>query len=216
MRRSTALRLTAFAIPWVAALVLTVLGTFPIKVNVLMAAGITLLLMPYALSQRAIRENTLLISVAAGLAIYYLSPLKTDEIKFYEITAQIVPILFLALAVELGAFRYRRGIPDTQVGGTMMVFLIGAEIECLRVITNGNAKSGAFSAVIAVLVAATVGLVFIAITGLPEQPEESTGTTQPSQLSSSHRPFRLRDSLAILIWLLILRRRHRPPPSRRV
>jgi hypothetical protein len=50
------------------------------------------------------REMPFIAFLVAGV-VSVTAPTTIDQLKFYEVTAQVVPVLFLALAVEHRAFR---------------------------------------------------------------------------------------------------------------
>ena len=106
------------------------------------------------------REGYYLSYLAGGLA-YLLTPYHIDHITFYEITAQVAPLLFLALTVETGTYQ-PLGLKAVSVAQWFIpvpiIALVYVEFESLRVIALHDAAQGTFDVVVATLVAAGVSL----------------------------------------------------------
>ncbi len=187
-------------------IVMPLIGGYSFLTGLLLFAGVALIFVPHY-APAAVRQNSYLIAIAAGVITAYLAPQRTSEMRFYEITAQIVPVLFLALAVELQAFRIRANLPrgETYVGAIVALFLVIAGFESLRTISSGKAEIGQFSSVAAALVAATTNLVLIAIVGLPGSQREHSPIRPP--VAPTTKPPSAKDLLALLLVLLIRTRR---------
>jgi hypothetical protein len=106
------------------------------------------------------------ISVAVGTLCCFLVPTKTDHREFYELTAQIVPVLFIALAIEMRAYRLsqeRAGPLTLRVAYLPAIALVAAGFEALRVLATGQPSTGNLRFVAASMTIATVSLALLAI-----------------------------------------------------
>jgi hypothetical protein len=89
----------------------------------------------------------------------------SQPLDFYSVTAQVIPVLFLALAFETRAFGRLDRPPERDVllaGIRMYAFflIVWGEAQALRVLSSGHASHGAHWAVATALVteAALLGL----------------------------------------------------------
>lgn len=121
-----------------------------------------------------------------GVITYVLAPRSINVEKFYELTVQVVPVLFLALGLEQRTYRYvpsgKAEMKDLRfiiVVGLPAITLAIAGIESLRTIATGNPQRGTFDLVVGALTAAAISLTLTAIVG-PFHPEQSS-VSQPPQ-----------------------------------
>jgi hypothetical protein len=117
-------------------------------------------------------------SFSLGFLATVLAPGSITNEKFYELTTQIVPVLFLALAVETQAFRI--GFTRTRPRVLTEIFLavpalalVVAGFESFRVIVVGQATRGRFDVVVGSLVAAATSLTIAALVGHASPTRES-------------------------------------------
>jgi hypothetical protein len=108
------------------------------------------------------REGYYLAYFAGGLA-YLLTPFNIEHIAFYEIAAQVAPVLFLALTIETRTFQpldLDREVPSLShwFSPVPIIALVYVEFESLRVIALNDPARGTFDVVVATLVAAGVSL----------------------------------------------------------
>jgi hypothetical protein len=128
-----------------------------------------------------LRNETNYISFVLGFLAAVLAPSSIPQEKFYELTAQIVPVLFVALAVETQAFQISsvRTSPRVLTEVFLAVPALGLAIagyESLRVVVVGQATRGRFDVVIGALIAAGASLTISAFVGRPRSTKESGGT----------------------------------------
>jgi hypothetical protein len=171
--------LLLLGVPW---LVLTLISELRQGKTTLAAISAVVMLAALAAATagipRIVRNHANFIAVAAGLVSHVLAPNKVSEKLFYELTAQIVPVLFLALAVEARAFERQGGSSagdardlgwEWPLGATAAFALLIAGYESLKVLSNGRATTGDFDGVVAALTTATVALTIRALLGPPER-----------------------------------------------
>jgi hypothetical protein len=101
--------------------------------------------------------------IAGGLVLMLMTifvPDRVPELKFYELTALIVPVLFLALVVETGAFRTNAHYLSSGAlaAGAISFLLAFAGYVSLRAIAEGDTNPLEYRLVCSALVAATVSL----------------------------------------------------------
>jgi hypothetical protein len=113
------------------------------------------------------------IAIVIGLLAGVVVPARTAQIGFYEASAQIIPVLLLALAIELRAFRVVDVGPLETRHRFRLAFLPGfallvAGAESLRVLVSGNAASGSLRVVVGALTMAAVSLILRVMFGSPE------------------------------------------------
>jgi hypothetical protein len=129
-----------------------------------------------------VRREANYISFVLGFLTAVLAPKSITNDKFYELTAQTVPVLFLALAVETQAFRIGSGRTRPRVLTEIFVAapalaLAVAGFESFRVILVGQATRGRFDFVIGALIAAATSLTVTALVGhTPSRDESSNGS----------------------------------------
>lgn len=104
-----------------------------------------------------------------------IAPDEISEIRFYELAIQVVPILFLALGVEMRSLRISRDTAgaDRRMATFTALFLVVAGFESFRAIASGDAESVSFNVVAAALAGATTALVIPVLVGLPESIKDS-------------------------------------------
>lgn len=110
-----------------------------------------------------LRKEKNYISFLLGFLATVLTPASVKSEKFYELTATIVPVLFLALAVDTRAFRLgsmqnRPRVLSEIFVAVPAVGLAVAGFESFRVIVIGEATRGRFDIVVGALVAASTSL----------------------------------------------------------
>lgn len=106
------------------------------------------------------RQEAPVIAFAVGLTAYILAPSEISQMKFYELAAQIVPVLFLTLAVETRTFFLNPMGASEDIAKVMIAALLAyAEFESLRVIVIDKPQSGNFDIVAAALTAAAALLI---------------------------------------------------------
>jgi hypothetical protein len=132
-----------------------------------------------------VRQEADYISFSLGFLATVLAPGSIRNEKFYELTTQIVPVLFLALAVETQAFRI--GFTRTRPRVLTDIFLavpalalVVAGFESFRVIVVGQATRGRFDVVVGALVAAATSLTITALVGHASPTRESRDASDGS------------------------------------
>ena len=108
-----------------------------------------------------------LIALVAAAVAFVAVPERIGAIEFYEAAAQIIPILFLALALEARAFspERHRSEPERRVAVVMAASLLIAGFEMLKALAEGKAEAAQFDIVAAALAAATTAIAIPAIVG---------------------------------------------------
>jgi hypothetical protein len=135
------------------------------------SAFLTVFLVAFTSSRVSVRVNVLALFVGAWT--WSFTDHTIDEIRFYEVTAQIVPVLFLALAVETRTLRgqAKRAVDERAAAAFTALLLVVAGIESLRAIAQQRAQAAAFDVVVAALAAATTALVLIGLGTAAEEDE---------------------------------------------
>ena len=88
--------------------------------------------------------------------------------QFYEVAAQIIPILLLAAAIDKPAFRGNEGTSFVQAAiGTILTMIVVGEIAALSVIAGAANTFETSSLTIFGLAAAGIVVLALAITGQP-------------------------------------------------
>ena len=117
------------------------------------------------------------ITYSMAVITFLLLPPHISNGKFYELAAQVAPVLFLALAIEHQAFRSQSILalpPRQQVrhygnfvfqAATPALFLVLAGVESMRALTMDHQDHARFDLVAAALIAATISLLLTAIVG---------------------------------------------------
>ena len=108
-----------------------------------------------------------LIALIAAAVAFVAVPPRISSIAFYEAAAQIVPILFLALALDARAFspERHRSEPERRLAVIFAAALLLAGFQVLKALAEGKAEAADFQLVAAALAAATTALAIPAITG---------------------------------------------------
>jgi hypothetical protein len=100
----------------------------------------------YALTLRPeiFRGSEFFLALVAGVIAYTAVPQRVDELGFYGATAQVVPILFLALAVETGVLApgRQRDEPERRVAVLIAAGLVFAGYASLRALATGTPQVG--------------------------------------------------------------------------
>jgi hypothetical protein len=82
-------------------------------------------------------------------------------VAFFEVTAQVIPILVLALTVELRLFSQNAtNVQGQAAAGLLTILFLGlGEFYCLGVVATGRPSSDAFEAAVSSLAAGFIGLI---------------------------------------------------------
>lgn len=125
---------------------------------------------------------------------------------FYEATAQVVPALFIALAVQIQVFRSTRPrhAEDLRPAAVTALALVFAEGQALDVLASGEPASAPFRFVVGALAAAAVGIAMPVVLGPPPEPGEPPASKRAPVVS---RPASVRDLLTLAILLIGARKR---------
>jgi hypothetical protein len=132
-----------------------------------------------------VRKWTSYLAFLGGMITYFIAPPSINVEKFYELTVQVVPVLFLTLGLEQRTFRYEPS-GEADLKDLRFIIFVGfpaitlaiAGAESLRTIATGNPQRGTFDLVAGALVAAAISLTLTAIVG-PYHPEQSGVTESP-------------------------------------
>ena len=116
-----------------------------------------------------IRERSVAVALIAGAIAIAVSPDTIRHIEFFEITAQVVPVLFLALAVEVRGFFGEVIAKERLTFAVITSLLLVAGGESLRVLAIGDPTRGIPTVIIATLAIAAFELGILAITGPQER-----------------------------------------------
>lgn len=147
----------------VAALI-AVLVMISIQYNVLLALalfGLLIVFWAVSLWPRAFHDNAFFIAIVAYFLVFFIVGKADARIEFYEAAAQIIPVLFLAMAVgsRLLSLSGREEVERRVRIVLIYAFVIG-EWYSLDALASGEPGESAFSFVVAALAAA--GAVVIA------------------------------------------------------
>ena len=100
---------------------------------------------------------TALAFLGTGLAIGFSET--TGTVRFYEISAQVIPTLVLALALEIRLVSNRIREPFTLVFPTIILLAVGlGEFAALKAVLTGRPTQLDFQSVVVALVTAFVGV----------------------------------------------------------
>jgi len=197
---------------FVGALALIALATSILFALAMVAFWLALLIVLYR--PEWLRDGVFALSIAAFGAGVLATNDGQAALRFYEATAQLVPVVFIALAVEIHAFRTDRprSAEDLRPAAVIALALVYAEYEALRVLASGDAGSGEFNFVVGALAAAAVGIVLPALLGRrPDALVSAPATTvHPQTVSiprSRHVPWP--GVIALALLLIASRRRSR-------
>jgi hypothetical protein len=116
-----------------------------------------------------IRERSIAVASIAGAIAIAVSPKTIRHIEFFEVTAQVVPVLFLALAVEVRGFFGEVIAKERFTFAVITSLLLVAGGESLRVLAIGDPTRGIPSVIIATLAIVAFELGILAITGPQER-----------------------------------------------
>jgi hypothetical protein len=135
-----------------------------IQFGVLMALATLGMLVVFAvvsLWPKEVHENAFYIAIAIYFVAFFVVGKADAELEFYEAAAQIIPVLFLAMAVgsRLLSLTEREEV-DRRVRIVLIYAFVLGEWYSLDAIAAGKARESAFSFVVAALSAA--GAVVIA------------------------------------------------------
>lgn len=178
-----------------------------------LGTGVLLVVASAALLTAAYRPEALrpIIWPAAVLAFVggvVWAPAYAKSIGFYETTAQIVPVLFVVLAVELGAFRPGRQLTNEDRRAAMITSaaLILAGFECLQALAANSVKAGDFNLVVGALAASAAALFGLVVT-------EPASANQPAPDERPPLPTRpsAYDVIIAALLLCVGRRKRRDP-----
>lgn len=127
-----------------------------------------------------LRDGVFALSVAAFGVGHFSIGDEQAGMPFYEATVQIVPVVFVALAVEIHTFRSSRPrhAEDLRPAAVIALGLVYAEYESLRVLATGDAVHGELSVIVGALAAAAVGIVLPVLLGRrPDAPSQVRAAT---------------------------------------
>jgi hypothetical protein len=120
-----------------------------------------------------VRDWVFVIAVLAFFAGVHVVGDAAATREFYAITAQVVPALFIALAVQIQVFvRATEPGEERRAAAVTALALVLAEYECLDVVGHGDAGRGDFGVVTGALAAAAVGLTSPVLLGSGPDPAE--------------------------------------------
>jgi hypothetical protein len=133
---------------------------------IILAGGIILLTFPGVLFFPAVtRELSYVYSTVLAFAVFAISPITVAEKDFYSISAQIAPVLLLAVAFETRAYRGKPLDSSDRLALFMLIVLILiAGGESLRVLAIGEAGDGFPNIVIGALAGASLQLLILGST----------------------------------------------------
>lgn len=114
-----------------------------------------------------LRDGVFALSAAAFVTGLIASRDAHADIRFYEAVAQLVPVVFIALAVEIHAFRSNRPRhpEDLRPAAVIALALVYAEYEALHVLATDDARHGELDLIVGALAAAAVGVVLPVLLG---------------------------------------------------
>lgn len=144
------------------------------------------------MSPDLVRNVQLFVMVITWGVTYWLIDDLEVALGFYGATAQITPVLFLALILETRLAARSRD--ERPVVFLIAATVVAAGIASLAPLATGNPANGDFRLVIAGLAAAVVGLVLVAVWSgnEVEAPDAATASTSLSETASlSHAARRL-------------------------
>jgi hypothetical protein len=193
-------------------------GAWPFITSIIVIAGATV----FGLVVQApewFRDKIAFLSLMVFFAGFYLGPRQITKIGFYEGTAQIVPVLFIALAVEVRFFRFRdMDETDRRSAGITALTLILTGYQSLKVLANGDPRVGDAQLTVGALVAATTALALSAVVGqptheIPRDPVTSAAPTPPAPSDPSPQRLGAWDVVGLVILGVLgkvpgLRRQH--------
>jgi hypothetical protein len=134
--------------------------------------GALLIFWAVSLWPRWIHENAVYIGLVAWFATFYYVGSSTANQPFYEAVAQIIPVLFLALAVGSRFSLLGKVEPDRRVIIVTIYLLALGEWNALDALASGTPRGNAFA-----YVAASVAAVAVVVIGqFVGQDEESGGS----------------------------------------
>lgn len=144
-----------------------------------------------------LREGVFALSILGFFVGYYVTGQSKAKLDFYVVTAQVVPALFIALAVEIHAFMRRHRGEDRRAAVVVALALALAEFESLRAVASGDRDEASFAVVVGALVAAAVGL------GLPVLLEPAEPVAErPDAVASPETRVNVRWTQAVALALL--------------
>jgi hypothetical protein len=158
------------------AFIVVVVVVLPIEGHISLWSGLAVLgglLIIYVLAYapRLVRGYESFFGIVAGFVAFALSPRHITHLAFYSTVAEILPVLFVALAFQSRTFWIRDEMDETSRRTAIIVgaALVFAGRECLAVLASGNAAKGDAQLVVTALVGSVTALVLSAVAG-PEQP----------------------------------------------
>jgi hypothetical protein len=107
----------------------------------------------------ALREGTFLLALLALVAGIMITGDAAADLEFYVVTAQVVPALFVALAVEIHGFMKEHAGEDRRAAVIVGLSLAFAEYESLTAVACQDPGAATLRLVVGALAAAGVGLV---------------------------------------------------------
>jgi len=124
-----------------------------------------------------------LIALIVAAIAFVAVPQRIDSLTFYEAAAQIIPILFLALALEARAFspERHRSEPERRLAVIFAAALLVAGFEVLKALAEGKAAAADFQIVASALAAATTAIAIPAIVGRDDAAVRNPGDAPNEQ-----------------------------------
>ena len=112
-----------------------------------------------------VRNSSYLLSMLVAVAAGAVAPTTIEEMDFYSASAQIAPVLLLAVAVETRGLHDRASDPYERLMLLLLiVFILTAGGESLRVLAIGEPRDGWAHLVIGALAGASLQLLVIGAT----------------------------------------------------
>lgn len=109
--------------------------------------------------------------VGAGAAVGWSD--RTGPVRFYEISAQVIPTLVLALTLEVRLVRGRLNHPFGLVFPALILVAVGlGEFAALKAVLTGAPTKFDFQSVVVALVTAFVGVALGALARPPDPDED--------------------------------------------
>jgi hypothetical protein len=143
--------------------VMPALGAYPWFIGLLVVA-ITLIFALIQARPDIVRDLNFLVAIGVfGVAVYALDGHHAEK-AFYEIAAQVLPVLFLALAVESRLSVIGQEETEQRLR-LILIYALGiGEVTSLVVLATGQDGNNSLGYVAGALAAATVSVVTFAVT----------------------------------------------------
>jgi hypothetical protein len=143
--------------------VFPVLGAYPWFVGLLMVA-LTLVFSLIQARPDVLRDLNFLVAIGVFGAVVYALQGHHAETAFYEVAAQVLPVLFLALAVESRLSIIGQNETEQRLRLVLIYALGIGEVTSLVVLVTGHDGDNSLGYVAGALAAATISVVTYAVT----------------------------------------------------